>query len=108
MRDTLAGHQIPLEALYFCPHTPEAHCRCRKPAPGMILDAIRDFELDPLRSLMIGDKAADILAGERAGTGTVFITGKEDTAVVTAQCRPGLIVNRLTEAVDYILTGGAE
>lgn len=49
--------------VYVCPHGPDDGCRCRKPAPGMLLDAARDLGLDLAGSLMIGDKAADVEAG---------------------------------------------
>ena len=56
-----------IDAFYFCPHLPEAQCRCRKPSPGMILDAIRDFQLDPSASFLLGDKDSDLAAAQAAG-----------------------------------------
>ena len=53
--------------VYVCPHGPDDGCRCRKPAPGLLLDAARELGLDLGRSLMIGDKAADVAAGHAAG-----------------------------------------
>ncbi len=53
---------------YYCPHHPEhtGECDCRKPKPGMLLNAIRDFNIDPSVSILIGNKKTDILAGEQA------------------------------------------
>ncbi len=57
--------------VYHCPHHPDytGECNCRKPKPGMILKAIREFNIDPVNSVLIGDKKSDILAGKNAGIG---------------------------------------
>ncbi|QIA07225.1 D-glycero-alpha-D-manno-heptose-1,7-bisphosphate 7-phosphatase [Draconibacterium halophilum] len=62
---------IEITKVYHCPHHPEitGNCNCRKPEPGMILQAIREFNIDPVNSVLIGDKKRDILAGEKAGIG---------------------------------------
>jgi len=52
---------------YYCPHAPDAGCPCRKPAPGLLLDAARDLCLDLAASVMIGDKPSDTAAGRAAG-----------------------------------------
>ncbi len=77
-----AGGRI--DGFYFCPHREpkdlspgEIPCSCAKPAPGMLLEAARDFGLDLSRSFMIGDKASDILAGKAAGCRSILVkTGK--------------------------------
>ncbi|MCD6353946.1 MAG: HAD family hydrolase [Prolixibacteraceae bacterium] len=60
---------ITITKVYHCPHHPEitGDCECRKPNPGMILKAIKEFNIDPEESVLIGDKQSDILAGENAG-----------------------------------------
>ncbi len=60
---------IEITETYYCPHHPEitGKCNCRKPSPGMILKAIEEFNIDPEKSVLIGDKKSDILAGENAG-----------------------------------------
>jgi D-glycero-D-manno-heptose 1,7-bisphosphate phosphatase len=62
---------IEITKVYHCPHHPEitGKCNCRKPEPGMILQAIQEFNIDPVNSVLIGDKKRDILAGEKAGIG---------------------------------------
>jgi D-glycero-D-manno-heptose 1,7-bisphosphate phosphatase len=57
---------------YYCPHTPDAACRCRKPEPGMLLDAARELGLEISASVMIGDKPSDLDAGRAAGCGRVI------------------------------------
>jgi D-glycero-D-manno-heptose 1,7-bisphosphate phosphatase len=74
LRAQLAEDGVALDAIYFCPHHPQGkvhaftiECDCRKPAPGMLLQAARDFDLDLATSLLIGDKLSDVQAGKRAG-----------------------------------------
>ena len=69
----LAGEGIVLDGSKYCPHPPEAGCDCRKPSPGMLLEAAEDLRLDLGRSFMIGDKLSDVEAGRRAGCRTVLL-----------------------------------
>ena len=61
--------EITITKVYFCPHHPEftGECECRKPNPGMILQAAKEFDIDLSESVLIGDKESDMEAGERAG-----------------------------------------
>lgn len=76
LRAHLAQKGVPLDAIEYCPHLPDARvaryaldCDCRKPGPGMILRAAAALDLDLAHSLLFGDKASDIEAGRRAGVG---------------------------------------
>jgi len=60
-----------LETMY-CPHLPSENCECRKPKPGMILEAIQKYNVDKKKSFLIGDKDTDIEAGRSAGLGKCF------------------------------------
>ncbi len=62
---------IPIKKVYFCPHHPDfsGKCNCRKPEPGLILQAIKEFDINPEFSILIGDKETDLIAGKRAGIG---------------------------------------
>lgn len=79
---SLADRGVDLDGIYFCPHTPEADCACRKPKPGMLLDAAKELDIDMANSYMVGDKVADLEAGRAAGVGTVVLvrSGKPVTA----------------------------
>jgi D-glycero-D-manno-heptose 1,7-bisphosphate phosphatase len=73
-RQIVAQGAPPIEAFYICPHLPEGSvpvysrvCHCRKPAPGLVLQAASDLDLDLARSWFVGDKAADIACAEAAG-----------------------------------------
>ena len=71
MQDHFVSEDCPLSAWYFCPHHPDAGCGCRKPKPGMILQAAKDWDIDLEKSLLVGDNATDIEAGKAAGVGRV-------------------------------------
>ena len=68
---TAAG--VTFAGSYYCPHGPDDGCRCRKPAPGMLLDAARELDLDLAASVMIGDKPSDVEAGQAAGCGRALL-----------------------------------
>jgi D-glycero-D-manno-heptose 1,7-bisphosphate phosphatase len=71
MKEEFFRNGIEITKVYHCPHHPDynGQCMCRKPNPGMILQAIREFNIDSVNSILIGDKKSDILAGENAGIG---------------------------------------
>ena len=72
-----------IDATYFCPDAPGVPSRCRKPEPGMLLDAARDHQIDLGASYFVGDKAADIECGRRAGTRTIQVLTGYGTAQQT-------------------------
>jgi len=75
---------IKITKVYFCPHHPKitGECECRKPKPGMILQAIQQFNISPVNSILIGDKKRDILAGENAGIGkNLYIQNLLETGI---------------------------
>lgn len=76
MKQQFAAHGVKIDGVYYCPHHLEKgqvpyniDCDCRKPKPGMLLQAMREFGIDPALSLMVGDKAADMQAAAAAGVG---------------------------------------
>ncbi len=113
LRQRLARRGARLDAVYYCPHHPEIGspkyrrpCRCRKPAPGMLLDAAEDLGLDLSRSFAVGDSARDLLAGREAGCRTVLVrTGYGRRA--EAECGSSLpadhVADDLAGAVAWIL-----
>ncbi|SLM64315.1 MULTISPECIES: D-glycero-beta-D-manno-heptose 1,7-bisphosphate 7-phosphatase [Dickeya] len=85
---SLADRGVDLDGIYYCPHHPDAgegeyrqHCHCRKPQPGMLLDAQQHLHIDMTASYMVGDKVEDMLAAQAAGVGTKVLvrTGKPVT-----------------------------
>ena len=78
MTELLAGSGAIIDGTFYCPHEIEPVCECRKPAPGMLLNAARLHGIDLSGSWMIGDSDIDIQAGVNAGCKTVrLITGDE-------------------------------
>lgn len=69
----------PITKAYYCPHHPTVSepCTCRKPQPGMILEAIAIYNIDPKQSIMIGDKLRDIEAAAAAGVRGMLIAPDE-------------------------------
>ena len=62
-----SNNNIDILDVFFCPHGPESTCNCRKPNPGMLLDAKEKYNIDMNNSWMIGDKEADVGAANSAG-----------------------------------------
>ena len=62
-----------VDAYYWCPHHPGSGCNCRKPAPGMMLQAAQDLNIDFGASWMVGDKAIDVQAGLAAGVNSLLV-----------------------------------
>ena len=72
-----AAGGVSFAGAFYCPHAPDAGCRCRKPAPGLLHDAARELGLDLAHSIMIGDKPSDLEAGRAAGCEHVLRFGPD-------------------------------
>ena len=70
MCEALGNAGAIIDAVYYCPHEKQPACRCRKPPPGMLLDAAREHDIDLPASWMIGDSEIDVEAGRNAGCKT--------------------------------------
>jgi D-glycero-D-manno-heptose 1,7-bisphosphate phosphatase len=75
MRESLARSGATLDGVYYCPHDYQSQCKCRKPAPGMLLEAAQELGLDLGSSWMVGDSDIDIQAGKNAGCKTARVVG---------------------------------
>jgi D-glycero-D-manno-heptose 1,7-bisphosphate phosphatase len=92
--------QMPIDAIKACYHIDADQCNCRKPKPGMILEAAEQYGIDLSASVVVGDRWRDTEAGRAAGCLTIFIDyGYEQDG----PNRPNLIVQSLPDAVAYIL-----
>jgi D-glycero-D-manno-heptose 1,7-bisphosphate phosphatase len=103
-----AGGRV--DGIYMCPHAPEENCSCRKPKPGLLLQAAEELSLDLSRSILIGDAISDLLAGQAAGLGnTVLLRSgrgrKQETLKRPTGLRPFLIYENLAEALRSFLSG---
>jgi D-glycero-D-manno-heptose 1,7-bisphosphate phosphatase len=89
-----------IDAAYFCPDAPDIPSLRRKPEPGMLLEASAKFGVDLSASYMVGDKAADIACGRRAGAGTLLVLtgyGRQQA------CVPDFTAADAAGAADWIL-----
>ncbi|MDR1124191.1 MAG: HAD family hydrolase [Elusimicrobiota bacterium] len=96
----------PIKAVYCCPHAPQEHCACRKPAPQMGLQIIAKYKIDPEKSFVIGDKKSDIDFGRALGMGTVLVltaNGRAQRAKYKRELRADKITRDLLGAAKYIL-----
>lgn len=113
MGELLAAEGAHVDAIYFCPHHPETHhrdsrsvtelrvaCGCRKPAPGMLLQATRELGLDLSASVLVGDRPIDMIAAKRAGMRSVLVAGRD-----SENSHPDLICASLETAVAAIFAG---
>jgi D-glycero-D-manno-heptose 1,7-bisphosphate phosphatase len=69
----LMTQEIPFDDIYICPHDDQDQCSCRKPKPGMLLEAARKWNIDLEHSYFIGDTWKDIEAGKVAGCKTILL-----------------------------------
>jgi D-glycero-D-manno-heptose 1,7-bisphosphate phosphatase len=99
MLDKFLSYGISIKKVYFCPHHPDisAECECRKPKPGMLLEAAKKFDIDLKNSIMIGDKERDIMAGINAGIKESYLL---DTTQVIKESRATKIVSSLYEILE--------
>ena len=107
-----------LDGLYVCVHHPtvgeppyRAVCDCRKPGPGLLRSAASDLGLDLSRSWTVGDKISDVLAGRRAGTGSILVLtgyglGEWEFRRARWPTEPDHVAEDLLAAVEWIQNGG--
>jgi len=66
LKNYLNQHDAYVDSIYYCPHTPEENCNCRKPKPGLLIKATSDFDIDLEKSYFIGDSESDLNAAKEA------------------------------------------
>jgi D-glycero-D-manno-heptose 1,7-bisphosphate phosphatase len=109
----MRSHGISFDGYYCCPHHPEGSvagyrrvCDCRKPAPGLVLQAARELDLDVQRSYVVGDKPSDVqLAHNTGATGILVLTGegRKHLENYPGDCSsPHMVCDDLYEAARWI------
>ena len=91
MIDFLSSQGVKILDVLYCPHTPEDRCACRKPLPGMFLEAIKKYDIDREMSWSIGDKETDIQAAKSSGVSNTILV------------KSGHIINEKNSNASYIL-----
>ncbi|MGH9939680.1 MAG: D-glycero-alpha-D-manno-heptose-1,7-bisphosphate 7-phosphatase, partial [Blastocatellia bacterium] len=115
MEESLRLQGARIDAIYYCAHHPDygsppyrLDCDCRKPKPGLIERAVRDFDLDPAECFVVGDRYRDIEMSHAAGgRGVMVMTGygleEYETRRRDWQRQPDHVAGNLLEAVKWIL-----
>lgn len=101
LKKILKNEGVDLDGIYFCPHTPENDCSCRKPKIGLVEKAANEHNFDPKLCFVVGDKKVDIDLGKNIGTTTILVRtgyGKQVEKEVT----PDYTVNNLLAAAEII------
>lgn len=100
MHDKLR-RRLAVDDIRMCPHRQDEGCSCRKPKPGMLIEAAKKCHIDLHRSFMVGDRWGDIIAGQAVGCYTVFINrGYKERQLAT----PDIYARSLRSATRTILT----
>jgi D-glycero-D-manno-heptose 1,7-bisphosphate phosphatase len=112
LKKYLQSHGAYVDDIFYCPHHPGENlvnfdekyikqCSCRKPGPGMLIEAAKKHNIDLTQSYMIGDSGRDIEAGQKAGCTTIGVhTGKD---ITTSEVQPDFVFDNLFDAVEFIL-----
>jgi len=99
---------VTVDGIYMCPHAPEDQCTCRKPQPGLLIQAAQELSLDLNSSWMIGDAWSDLLAGQAAETRGIAMvkTGRGASQLLLPQpenLKDHFVFNDLADAIRAIL-----
>ena len=108
MKDAILSGGGMITDIFFCPHMPNDGCECRKPAPGLLLQAQRKYNIDLSKSIMVGDSVKDIECARNAGCGQAVLvkTGKDDDVehiLKTKQIVADYTAINLYDAAKWIL-----
>ena len=99
LKRRLAAEGVKIAGIYYCPHSPDSNCACRKPRTALAHQAAADFGFDPSESLVIGDKTSDIEFGRALGARTILVRtgyGREHEGSVHAN----VVADNLLEAAQ--------
>ena len=113
MRDELARAGVSLDLVQHCPHLPDAtiaqyrlDCQCRKPRPGMLLEAKNLLDLDLPGSILVGDRRSDIEAGRAAGVGRCYLVRSGHPVTAEDARLADAVYDGLEQCVEGILGTG--
>jgi len=85
LHEHMKKNNAALDGIYFCPHTPNENCQCRKPKPGMIIQAANDYDIDLNQSWFIGNSYNDLTAAKEAGCKGILIDETNDLMTIAQQ-----------------------
>lgn len=110
IQNLLKKYKLKIDGFYYCPHHPQGvvpeysmECFCRKPMPGLLINAGKGLDIDFSSSWIIGDTLSDIEAGKKVGTKTMLINNGNETEWVFNKNRfPDFMVDNFKQAADII------
>ena len=104
LKSLLATDGVALDGLFVCPHHPDDGCPCRKPKPGLVLQAAAELDFSPAETFVIGDKECDLELGHRVGAFTILVTTGYGRTLVASRTglRPHAVASDLEQAAAII------
>ena len=105
---SLADRGVDLDGIYYCPQHPQGlatfrqDCDCRKPKPGMLLQGIRELNIDPEQSFMVGDKIEDLQAAEEAKVRYKILVKSGKTVTLEGEQFADVVLNSLADLPQFI------
>ena len=106
MNEEVEAHGGRIDAILCCPHSPDDGCHCRKPRPGLLLEAMDRFQLDPNLCYVVGDSLNDLMAARAAGLPFVMVLtgqGRESLSHPLRGCPPSWVASDLRAVAGWIL-----
>ncbi|TAN58341.1 MAG: HAD family hydrolase [Rhodospirillales bacterium] len=101
LAELLKYEEITLDGVYICPHGPDDDCDCRKPLPGLALQAAAELGFDPSQAFVIGDKAVDVDLGRAVGAKTILVRTGYGKGY-EGKCQPDHVADDLLAAARWI------
>ena len=109
LKTHLQARGVTIQRTYFCPHHPSAgkgkylkDCVCRKPKPGLIEQCVKEYNVNLEKSILIGDKMSDYLAGKAAGLGHLFLVESAYLEEQKELVKEGLVYRDMLEVAEQI------
>jgi len=111
INNLLSEHKVKIDAFYYCPAHPDysskEECECRKPSAKLVMEAVKEFNIDLEKSFFIGDSVSDVQCGKNAGMKTILVkTGKGEESFSILQKEnnfPTFVADNLLNACTFIL-----
>ena len=105
MIETIEAHGGKIKDIFYCPHTPDDMCKCRKPEPDLFFQAAEKYNIKLTSTWFVGDKLTDVAVAIRVGTRPILIRGGKSVPDISVTEDDAVaVVNNLSEAFEYLLS----
>ena len=105
MIETIEAHGGKIKDIFYCPHTPDDMCKCRKPEPDLFFQAAEKYNIKLTNTWFVGDKLTDVAVAMRVGTRPILIRGGKPVPDISVTEDDAVtVVNNLSEAFEYLLS----